>query len=127
MPSRRKPLHNRKALKQKRRRLRNQPTAAEAALWKMLRKSRLQGRKFRRQQSIGPYIVDFYCPAEELAIELDGESHNDPVRRDYDDDRTVFLRQHGIRVVRFENRTVFEQPDLVLQAIAEHFTDAEAP
>ncbi len=87
----------------------------------MLRQSQLKGRKFRRQHSIGPYIVDFYCPAEKLAIELDGEPHFNPLRRDYDQERETFLRAEDIRVVRFENREMFENPDRVAEAIAWHF------
>ncbi len=87
----------------------------------MLQKRQMEGRKFRRQHGIGPYIVDFYCPAERLAVELDGAVHQNPWRQDYDDERTAFLRQYDIRVLRFENRKVFEQPDVVLQAIAACF------
>lgn len=120
---RRRPLNNRRELKKRSRALRNRATPAEAELWKMLQKSQLEGRKFRRQHSIGPYIVDFYCPAERLAVELDGAVHDDSWRWEYDDTRTAFLHQHDIRVLRFENRNVFEQPDLVLQAIAGCFGD----
>ena len=118
----RKKFHDQKALRKYRRRLRKQATPAEKRLWKMLRRRRLKGRKFRRQHSIGPYIVDFYCPAERLAVELDGASHENPTRRDYDAERTAFLEEHGIRVVRFENRDVFDQPDIVLSAIVFHFS-----
>ena len=89
----------------------------------MLRKSQLEGRKFRRQHSIGSYIVDFYCPSEELAVELDGAPHDDPVRAEYDDERTSFLNEQDVNVVRFENQQVFDQPDVVLAAIAHHFDE----
>ena len=62
-------------------------TTAEATLWKVLKNGSLQNRKFRRQHSIGKYIVDFYCPAEQLIIELDGEVHNDPMRSSADAER----------------------------------------
>lgn len=81
----------------------------------------LQDRKFRRQHSIGSYIVDFYCPAEKLAVELDGEVHNDPGRQEYDAEREVFLRRQGIRIVRFENKEVFEDLEAVLEEIALYF------
>lgn len=90
-------------------------------MWKLLQKSQLYGRKFRRQHSIGPYIVDFYCPIEKLAVELDGAVHHDPLRREYDEQRTYFLESRGIRVARFENRQVFDQPDVVPAAIAWYF------
>ena len=65
-------LFNRKSLKSFRSALRNRPTSAEAALWSILKSKNLEGRKFRRQYSIGSYIVDFCCPSEKLIIELDG-------------------------------------------------------
>jgi len=68
-------IHNRKVLKQKRKILRNNLTPGEASLWKFLQKSQLEGRKFRRQHSVGNYILDFYCPGEKINIELDGEYH----------------------------------------------------
>ena len=64
-------IHNRSALKENRRTLRNNMTPAESALWKVLQKSQLDGRKFRRQHSVDGHILDFYCPSEKLAIELD--------------------------------------------------------
>ena len=74
-------------LKDIRRELRSNMTTAEATLWKVLKNGSLQNRKFRRQHSIGKYIVDFYCPAEQLIIELDGEVHNDPMRSSADAER----------------------------------------
>ena len=71
-------LHNRKALEARRKALRNNPTPAEEVLWNCLKGSKLEGRKFRGQHGIGPYIVDFYCPAERLVIEVDGSSHDAP-------------------------------------------------
>lgn len=68
-------IHNIRILKENRQGLRNTPTPAEAALWLKLRKSQLDGRKFRRQHSVGTYILDFYCPSEMLGIELDGADH----------------------------------------------------
>jgi very-short-patch-repair endonuclease len=121
MPRRVDKIHNEKRLKAIRRALRNETTSAEAELWKYLQKSQLKGRKFRRQHSIGPYVVDFYCPVEKLAVELDGEPHNAPNRRDYDSEREAYLQAQGVRVVRFENRVVFENIDVVLEGIAWHF------
>ena len=115
--------HNRKYLKTYRRGLRNNSTKAERMLWKALQKSQLEGRKFRRQQSIENYIVDFYCPSEKLIIELDGEIHNNPVNQNYDDERTIKLKELGFKVLRFENNLVFEQIDIdiVIQAIIDAF------
>ena len=113
-------IHNQTRLKAVRRLLRNNATPAEAELWRFLQKSQLAGRKFRRQHSTGPYIVDFYCPAEKLVVELDGASHDDPLRTSHDEEREAYLRDQGVRVLRFENMDVFEQPDNVLQTIAQH-------
>ncbi len=68
----------------------------------------LDGRKFRRQQSINNYIVDFYCTSEKLIIELDGESHGSYQKTYEDEDRDNDLRRMGYRILRFENRSVFE-------------------
>ncbi|RMH56057.1 MAG: endonuclease domain-containing protein [Bacteroidetes bacterium] len=108
-------------MKDRRKALRKQSTPAEIVLWQGLRKRQLEGRRFRRQYSIGPYVVDFYCPEESLAIELDGSVHDDPARRDYDAQRSRYLERHGIRILRFENRRVMEQREMVLQAIAQCF------
>ena len=110
-------------MKKHRRDLRKTMTPAEAALWQHLRKRQLQGRRFRRQHSVGPFILDFYCPEERLAVELDGAVHDDPGRVEYDDERTASLQAYDIRLVRFENREVFENPDAVLEGIAWHFND----
>lgn len=121
MPRRIDKIHNEKRLKALRRGLRNEATSAEAKLWRYLKRSQLEGRKFRRQHSIGPYIVDFYCPAEKLVVELDGEPHNAPNRKDYDSEREDYLQEQGVCVVRFENQVVFENIDVVLEGIAWHF------
>jgi very-short-patch-repair endonuclease len=67
-----------------RRALRTDGTPAEAALWTLLKRRQLQGRRFRRQHSVRPYVLDFYCPEERLAVELDGSVHFEPARRAYD-------------------------------------------
>jgi very-short-patch-repair endonuclease len=75
------------------------------------------GWKFRRQQSIGVYIVDFYCPAARLAIELDGAVHDSEKANTYDDRRSAFLASHGVKVVRFVNDDVVRNIDGVLEVI----------
>ena len=86
-------LHNRKYLEKYRKELRNNTTKAESMLWKALQGRRLEGRKFRRQQSIDNFIVDFYCPQEKLIVELAGEVHNNAVSDNYDDKRTKKLER----------------------------------
>src|SRR5690242_19757852 len=108
-------LHNVKQLKEKRGELRSALTPAEALLWKSLQHSQLSGKKFRRQHSIDRHIVDFYCPGCRLAIELDGDSHFTESGAEYDTARTEFLTKRGVRVLRFENREIFDNFDLVIE------------
>jgi very-short-patch-repair endonuclease len=105
----------------RRKELRNNLTPAEAALWSLVKNSKLAGRKFRRQQGIGSYIVDFCCPAEHLVIELDGEVHNDPKQAAYDLLRDEQIRALGFRILRFENKEVFVNTEAVLAAIVAAF------
>ncbi len=114
-------LHNRKSLKPLRTHLRNRSTSAESALWNYLKSKNLEGRKFRRQQSIGNYIVDFYCPSEKLIIELDGDPHGDSKQIQKDITRDKHLEDLGFTVLRFENRFVFQYPEIVLNEIKKVF------
>lgn len=95
-------LHNKEIFKERRKILRNNATAQEVILWSRLKKNQL-GYKFRRQQSIGPYIVDFYCPDKQLIIELDGWQHGEEEKKMYDEIRTQYLENFGFRVLRFWN------------------------
>ena len=108
-------------LKSFRRELRNDLTPAEARLWVSLKGRQLEGRKFRRQHSIGPYILDFYCPSEYLAVELDGDLHYSAAAEFYDEERTLFCNYYGVKVIRFENQWVYTQPESVLESIRECF------
>lgn len=112
---------NKKSLKPHRQALRTTATPAERRLWLHLKNNQLQGRKFRRQFSVHNYILDFYCPAEQLAVELDGAHHYTTAGRLTDMERDAFLRAQGIRVLRFENRLVFEQMQAVLEEIEAAF------
>jgi len=80
------------------------------------------GCKFRRQQPIEPYVVDFYCHEARLAIELDGGEHNEPAARARDEERTRSLEARGIRVLRFWNNEVFNNLEGVLQTIYDALT-----
>ena len=101
----------------RRRALRRNGTDAESALWAHLRAKRLLDAKFRRQHPLGPYILDFYCPARHLAVELDGGQHFEDEAQLYDRRRTAFLARRGIEVVRFPTDLVFREPEAVLEAI----------
>jgi len=101
--------------KEYRKDLRNNMTAAEAMLWRALKGRGAGGMKYRRQQGIGPYILDFYCPEHRLGIELDGTSHD--YKYEYDEQRSDYLREQGIRVLRFGNQQVFTSMQGVLAEI----------
>jgi very-short-patch-repair endonuclease len=117
---RRPQLHNLEYLKDIRRDLRNGSTSAEASLWKVLKGKQLEGLKFRRQHSIGNYIVDFYCPEYKIAIELDGNYHFEEGQMLRDERRDKFLSDIGIKVIRIENDNVFNNIDMVLNYILEN-------
>jgi very-short-patch-repair endonuclease len=101
--------------------LRANLTPAEARLWMFLKNSKVDGRKFRRQHSVGRYILDFYCASEKLAIELDGAGHYTGNALEYDRERRMFLEHFGINVIRFENKVVFDDEDWVLNRIRYEF------
>jgi very-short-patch-repair endonuclease len=114
-------LYNAASRKPIRRSLRAQLTTAEAALWRHLQRSQLEGRKFRRQHGVGPYVLDFYCPREHLAVELDGAAHDHETAQVFDQARERFLKKAGITVLRFENRDVLENLEGVLSEIRGSF------
>lgn len=116
-------IHNHKYLGERRKELRKSLTPAEAILWKSLQRSQLKGRKFRRQHSIKNYIVDFYCASEKLIIELDGAIHLDFAQQNYDYERTVILEGLGFKIIRFENKLIFENLSNVLKEITNHFKE----
>jgi len=105
-------------LGRRRQALRRQETPAERRLWQCLRNRQIEGFKFRRQASLGRYVVDFLCPELHVAIELDGAVHDDTARREYDIERQAALEASGVRVVRFSNDAVFDDLPVVLDAIA---------
>lgn len=120
-------IYNRKGLKDYRKQLRNNLTSAEATLWKLLKGKQLEGRKFRRQFSVENYILDFYCPSERLAVELDGAGHFTEDGFLYDEERTKVLNSLDIKVIRFENKEVFDSPEHVLHAIKSQFRGHQKP
>ena len=102
------------------RRRRKEQTDAENLLWHLLRDRRFCGFKFRRQYPIGGYILDFYCHAAKLAIELDGGGHSTDEQRIYDAERTKVLKGAGLRVLRFWNNEVLNSLEDVLAEIHAH-------
>ena len=97
------------------RRLRKNITDAEKHLWRYLRHEQIEGCKFRRQNPIGPYIVDFVSFDAMLIIELDGGQHAENMEADQQ--RTQFLNSRGFKVIRFWNTQVFQETEAVLEVI----------
>ena len=107
-------------------RMRKEPTEAEAALWELLRDKKL-GDKFRRQHLIDDFIVDFVCLSKNLVIEVDGGYHNDLTQKEYDEQRTLFLNEKGFKVIRFTNEEVLGNTEAVLKEIKEELVLPLAP
>lgn len=102
----------------KARELRKNPTEAEKVLWRHLRLRQIVGQKFRRQQPIGPYIVDFVCNEKKLIVEIDGGQHAEPSVYDHDVKRTAWLETQGFHVLRFWNHQVLKETDAVKEVIS---------
>ena len=83
----------------------------------MLKSKKLDRINFRRQYSIGRYIVDFCCPSEKLIIELDGNPHGEYHKIQKDENRDKYLESLGFTVLRFENRFVFQEPEYLKSEI----------
>ena len=113
----RKSTSNIPALKSLRHELRKNMTPAEVVLWQQLKAGHLEGTHWRRQYSVGKYILDFYCPIYKLCIELDGQDHYTMQGDTRDFDRAVFLNSKGIEIIRFENKDIWENPEQVLETI----------
>jgi very-short-patch-repair endonuclease len=112
-------LHNRLELNELRRKLRNSATQAEILLWLHLKQRGCGGYKFRRQHSVGRYILDLYCPKLKLAVELDGSQHFEPAVRANDREREAWLKSFGIIVIRFTNDEVLKNLDGVIDDLTE--------
>jgi very-short-patch-repair endonuclease len=98
-------------------RLRANTTPHERMLWRALKELPVDGTHFRRQAPIGRYVVDFFCPAKRLIIEMDGGHHNDDETAKRDRDRQLWLEQEGYRVVRFWNSEITGNLTAVLERI----------
>ena len=95
--------------------LRGELTPAERSLWQALRGRKVSGLRFRCQHAVGPFVLDFFCPAAKLVIEVDGPIHKQ--QREQDAARTEHLEQHDYRVLRFTNDQVLTDLDTVLSTI----------
>ena len=99
-----------------RRILRKEMTEAEQALWEVIRYDKL-GVRFRRQYGVGAFVLDFYCPKYRLAIEVDGEIHEQPKQKAIDKERQLIIEHLGIKFLRFTNRQVLRNISNVLKTI----------
>jgi very-short-patch-repair endonuclease len=97
--------------------MRRHLTAPEARLWRCLKGGKLEGFKFRRQHPLGPYILDFYCMAAKVAIEVDGAVHETPERMLHDRRRTAWLEEQGVRVLRYPALSIRDNLEGVLAGI----------
>jgi very-short-patch-repair endonuclease len=116
--SREKPVSDTK--RDRARQFRRGATEAEAVLWTALRGRKLGGLKFRRQQPVLGFIVDFYCEALNLAIEVDGGVHDGEASKAYDAERDAALKAYGLRILRLRNEDVLPQADAAMAKILEY-------
>jgi very-short-patch-repair endonuclease len=107
------------------RELRNSSTDTERLLWRYLRNSQFEGVKFRRQQPIEAYIVDFVSFDKRVVIELDGGGHAE--NKEYDEKRDASLRANGFIVLRFWNNDVIENISGVLEVIRQQCLQVTSP
>jgi very-short-patch-repair endonuclease len=119
-------MRNDPVLIERRRDLRRNQTEAEKVFWKHVRNRQFHGLRFVRQYSVGPYILDFYCPALKLAIELDGGQHNEEVNQEYDKARSMYLKAQGIDEMRFWNHEMLRHEQDVLEKLTERVTPSNS-
>lgn len=110
-------VYNRSTQRSVRKQLRHHIPESEIILWAALKGKKLEGVKFRRQYSVGRYVVDFYCPQLKLAIEIDGDSHFTEEAEHYDQKRTAYIESIGITVTRFTNLDVKQNLDSVIAQV----------
>jgi len=109
------------------RRLRKEMSLPELMLWNAIRRSQLDGLKFRRQHPVGPYVLDFFCPAARLAVEVDGQMHHVDDRPEKDAARDRWLARQGIMTLRIPASWVLSSVDSALMAIREQLTHLPPP
>jgi very-short-patch-repair endonuclease len=112
-----KKIFNDNTQKEKRRNLRRRSTKAERLMWQNLRNRRFEGYKFRRQVSVGFFVLDFYCPQLKLAIEVDGYSHDSEEAKKYDAERQEIIENHGVRFLRIRDEEVHENIEKALDKV----------
>ena len=116
---------NKSTEKQKRRQLRKDQTFCEKIVWIYLRDRKTLGYKFRRQYSIDQFVIDFYCPELKLAVEIDGNMHDQPDQKEYDIKRQEYLEKFGITFVRITNDELLGNPNLAFDRIEDEIKIVE--
>ncbi|MGD8559316.1 MAG: endonuclease domain-containing protein [Gammaproteobacteria bacterium] len=104
-------------LKTTARTLRKRMTDSELKLWSRIRRKQIAGLQFYRQRPIGNYIVDFYCPGAQIVLEVDGSQHMNKPATQNDQYRDSYLKQQGIKVLRFDNLQIVKQLDAVVEEV----------
>jgi len=99
------------------RELRKNQTEAEDIFWRIVRNRKYIGLKFRRQHQIGRFITDFFCASKSLIVEIDGKIHLSSTQRERDISRDYYLQSLGYKILRFSNREIFKEIDIVLEKI----------
>ncbi|RKY55240.1 MAG: hypothetical protein DRP89_03715 [Candidatus Neomarinimicrobiota bacterium] len=118
-------VFNRKKETKRRKALRRNMPEAEIILWSKLKGKQIYGYKFRRQYSVGSYIIDFYCPKLKLAIEVDGMSHFQPGSETRDNERQKYIETYGIQFLRYINTDIYENLEGVIEQIGETIHEIE--
>jgi very-short-patch-repair endonuclease len=111
-------IFNKSSEREKRQRLRHEMPPAELILWSQVRGKQVHDCRFRRQYSVGPFVIDFYAPSIRLAIELDGATHSSAEAQEYDAARQEQIESLGITFLRFSNDEVYHNLSSVLNRIA---------
>lgn len=114
-----------RATKDRAKSLRRQMSLPEVLLWKAIKGRRLQGLHFRRQHPIGPYVLDFYCEAERLAVEVDGSSHDFGDRPERDQRRDAWLLAQGVTTLRLSASLILDDVDAATRTILSHLEGAD--
>ncbi|MBI1803755.1 MAG: endonuclease domain-containing protein [Ignavibacteriae bacterium] len=112
-------IYNRLSERERRKHLRNNMPSAEVIVWSRLQRRQIHGCKFRRQFSVGPYVLDFYSAELKLAIEIDGDSHFQAGAETYDKARQISIEQLGVKFLRFTNIDVYKNLKGVFESISE--------
>ena len=110
--------YNKKEMKERRRQLRANMTYCEKIIWMYLRKRQMKER-FLRQYSIDNYVIDFFCPRLKLAIEIDGNVHEEFEQKEYDEGRQDYLEKFGIIFIRITNEELDSNPNKAFEKIEE--------